>query len=50
MHHDFPKRSADDDAFTMAALPVTREHLHREWVSETFVEYLDAGWPDFVAG
>ena len=49
VHHDFPKRSADDDAFTMAALPVTREHLHRERVSETFVDYLDAGWPDFVA-
>lgn len=49
VHHDFPKRSADDDAFTMAALPVTREHLHDERVSETFVDYLDAGWPDFVA-
>lgn len=49
VHHDFPKRSADDDAFTMAALPVTREHLHAESVSETFVDYLDAGWADFVS-
>lgn len=49
VHHDFPKRSADDHAFTMTPLPVTREHLHAERVSERFVDYLDAGWPDFVA-
>lgn len=50
VHHDFPTRAGADSTFAMAPLPVTREHLHAERVSETFVEYLDAGWPDFVAG
>lgn len=50
VHHDFPTRAAGDSTFAMAPLPVTREHLHAERVGETFVEYLDAGWPDFVAG
>ena len=50
VHHDFPRQAESDHAFAMAPLPVTREHLHAERVSETFVEYLDAGWPDFVAG
>lgn len=49
VHHDFPQQSDADHAFAMAPLPVSREHLHAEHVSETFVEYLDAGWPDFVA-
>ena len=48
VHHDFPTRAGADSTFAMAPLPVTREHLHAERVSETFVEYLDAGWPDFV--
>lgn len=48
VHHDFPQRADADHAFAMAPLPVSREHLHAEHVSETFVDYLDAGWPDFV--
>lgn len=48
VHHDFPQQADADHAFAMAPLPVSREHLHAEHVSETFVEYLDAGWPDFV--
>lgn len=49
VHHDFPRRAAADAAFAMASLPVTREHLHAERVSEAFVDYVDAGWPGFVA-
>lgn len=49
VHHDFPRRVEADGAFAMQALPVTREHLHAESVSDRFVDYLDAGWPDFVA-
>ncbi|WP_435198192.1 NADH:flavin oxidoreductase [Janibacter sp. GS2] len=48
VHHDFPGR-ATDPAFAMADLPVTREHLRGERVGEDFIDYLDAGWPDFVA-
>lgn len=48
VHHDFPRRAVDVD-FAMAQLPVTREHLRTERVGEDFIDYLDAGWPDFVA-
>ena len=48
VHHDFPRRAVDAD-FAMAQLPVTREHLRTERVGEDFIDYLDAGWPDFVA-
>ncbi|NYF96976.1 NADH:flavin oxidoreductase [Janibacter cremeus] len=49
VHHDFPRRAADDSGFAMAGLPVTRDHLRFERVGEDFIDYLDAGWPDFVA-
>ncbi len=49
VHHDFPRRSGTDAAFAMAELPVTREHLRGERVGDDFIDYLDAGWPDFVA-
>lgn len=49
VHHDFPARAGEDSAFAMVGLPVTREHLRAERVGEDFIEYLDAGWPDFVA-
>lgn len=48
VHHDFPRRAVDAD-FAMAQLPVTREHLRAQRVGEDFIDYLDAGWPDFVA-
>lgn len=48
VHHDFPRRAVDAD-FAMAQLPVSREHLRTERVGEDFIDYLDAGWPDFVA-
>ncbi|MGO1285504.1 MAG: NADH:flavin oxidoreductase [Brachybacterium sp.] len=48
VHHDFPGR-AIDPTFAMADLPVTKEHLRGERVSDTFIDYIDAGWPDFVA-
>lgn len=47
VHHDFPRRAVDAD-FAMAQLPVTREHLRAQHVGEDFIDYLDAGWPDFV--
>lgn len=48
VHHDFPRR-ARDEAFAMADLPVTREHLRAEYVGEAFIDYLAAGWPEKVA-
>ena len=49
VHHDFPRRAGADARFAMAPLPVTREHLRGERLGEDFIQYLDAGWPDFVA-
>ncbi|WP_068257494.1 oxidoreductase, partial [Janibacter corallicola] len=49
VHHDFPRCSLTDADFAMADLPVTRQHLREQRVGEDFIEYLDAGWPDFVA-
>jgi 2,4-dienoyl-CoA reductase-like NADH-dependent reductase (Old Yellow Enzyme family) len=47
LHHDFP-RLARDAAFQPIALPVSREHLRREGLSPSFVEYM-ATWKGFVA-
>lgn len=49
VHHDFPRLAIGDAEFAMTDLPVTRDHLRGERVSDTFIEYLDAGWPDFVS-
>ncbi len=48
LHHDFPKRMTADAAFAPAALPVTREHLATEGLSEVFIDYMSK-WPGFVA-
>jgi 2,4-dienoyl-CoA reductase-like NADH-dependent reductase (Old Yellow Enzyme family) len=48
IHHDWPKLAAADPAFRPIALPVTREHLHREGLSDRFVTYMQA-WKGFVA-
>lgn len=48
LHHDWPKLAAADPAFRPIALPVTREHLHREGLSDKFVTYMQA-WKGFVA-
>lgn len=48
LHHDFPERCKSDPVFTPSTLPVTREYLAREGLSEKFVDYM-AGWSGFVA-
>ncbi len=48
LHHDFPMQMQSAGEFTPVTLPVSREHLAREGVSEKFVEYLDS-WKGFVA-
>jgi len=48
LHHDFPLRVAADPAFTPVALPVSREHLRGERLSEPFIGYMN-NWPGFVA-
>lgn len=47
LHHDFPLQVRKDSEFVMRSLPVTREYLLSEGVSETFVNYM-ARWEGFV--
>lgn len=49
LHHDFASRALADADFRAIERPVTREHLAAESVSPHFVDYLAAGWEDFVA-
>ena len=48
LHHDWPRLAAADPDFRPIALPVTREHLTREGLSDKFVTYMQA-WKGFVA-
>ncbi len=49
IHHDFARRAVTHPTFVSMAQPVSREHLAAERVSPSFVDYLAAGWDDFVA-
>lgn len=48
LHHDVPRRVAQDPGFTAVPLPVTAEHLDAEGVGPVFVDYLRS-WRGFVA-
>jgi 2,4-dienoyl-CoA reductase-like NADH-dependent reductase (Old Yellow Enzyme family) len=48
LHHDFPRQVERDPAFTLAALPVSAEHLRAEGLGEAFVTYMRT-WKGFVA-
>ncbi len=48
LHHDYPQRLAADTDFTPNRVPVTREYLSGEGLSEPFIDYM-AGWKGFVA-
>ena len=47
VHHDYPNRLHQDHTFSPQELPVTSEHLIKEGLSETFIEYMQR-WPNFV--
>lgn len=48
LHHDFPRQYQDSVDFTPVQLPVSREHLSREGLSDKFLTYM-SGWKGFVA-
>lgn len=48
LHHDFPKKVINDPSFQPVDLPVSKEHLLAEGLSETFVNYM-RNWKGFVA-
>jgi hypothetical protein len=49
LHHDFPKRVIADPTFEAVPLPVTREYLNGEKVSDRFVDYIVGNWPEWQA-
>ncbi len=48
LHHDFAARALADPAFTARPLPVARETLATEGLSDTFIGYM-GNWKGFVA-
>ena len=48
LHHDYPQKVMADAQFEPVALPVSRAHLNKEGLSETFVQYMH-NWKGFVA-
>ena len=49
LHHDFPNRYQQDAGFQPAELPVTRDYLSAEGLSQRFIDYVKKGWPDYIA-
>jgi 2,4-dienoyl-CoA reductase-like NADH-dependent reductase (Old Yellow Enzyme family) len=47
LHHDAPQRLLADEHFAMTSVPVTRDYLRGEGLSDSFVTYM-ATWPGFV--
>ena len=48
LHHDFPEQYRKNTNFSPVEIPVTREHLVKEGLSEKFIAYI-SGWEGFVA-
>lgn len=47
LHHDFPKRMAENPDFEPVSLPVTRDYLRSEGLGEAFLKYM-TNWKGFV--
>ncbi len=47
LHHDFPRRVIADEKFVPIELPVSKEYLAQEGLSETFIKYMQR-WQGFV--
>jgi len=48
LHHDFPLRYQQDPAFSPIKIPVARQHLVTEGLSDNFIAYM-GNWKGFVA-
>ncbi|APG64999.1 NADH:flavin oxidoreductase [Tenacibaculum todarodis] len=47
LHHNFPQLVIENPDFSPVEVPISKEHLKKEGLSETFITYLKR-WPDFV--
>jgi 2,4-dienoyl-CoA reductase-like NADH-dependent reductase (Old Yellow Enzyme family) len=49
LQHDFPNRYKADPSFKPVQMPVSRQYLKDEGLSEKFQEYIRPRWPEFFA-
>ena len=49
LQHDFPNRYKADPAFKPVPMPVPRQYLKDEGLSEKFQAYVQGRWPEFFA-
>ncbi|MBE0615749.1 MAG: NADH:flavin oxidoreductase [Burkholderiales bacterium] len=49
LQHDFPNRYKADPAFKPVPMPVTRQYLKDQGLSEKFQAYVQGRWPEFFA-
>jgi len=49
LQHDFPNRYKADPSFKPVQMPVPRQHLKDEGISEKFQAYIQPRWPEFFA-
>jgi 2,4-dienoyl-CoA reductase-like NADH-dependent reductase (Old Yellow Enzyme family) len=49
LQHDFPNRYKADPAFKPVEMPVPRQYLRDEGLSEKFQAYIQGRWPEFFA-
>ena len=49
LQHDFPNRYRADPAFKPVEMPVPRQYLKDEGISEQFQAYIQGRWPEFFA-
>ena len=47
LHHDFPKKVIENPDFEPEKIPVSKQYLYNEGLSENFINYM-LRWPDFV--
>jgi len=47
LHHDFPIKVMENPDFIPVETPVSEEHLRKEGLSDTFINYMKR-WPNFV--
>ena len=49
LQHDFPNRYQADPSFKPVQMPVPRQYLKDEGLSEKFQAYIEGRWPEFFA-
>ena len=48
LHHNYPALLKSDSGFVPNRIPVSRDYLLAEGLSERFIDYVGGQWPDFI--